>query len=132
MFDKEETNLKIVKIYELPMFATLFSKSPKITMDGLDVFLELEGYDNDDNHSSVVIKFGLVVDFRKTNSKLTIIGEAYDTLIELIDSEKLEDIKKIAKKNIHFDSLRHFAIYLDSYDLYEIICEDIAINEKLK
>jgi hypothetical protein len=55
--------------------------------------------------------------------------DAYDCLVEIVDSEWVEEFKKINKKIADYWNIKHYAIFLKSYGLYEFIASDYTILE---
>lgn len=119
-------------LYELPMFSTLLSVSPEVELRGMNVDITLRGYDDDDNFYTVILKFHGVFEFTKTYSNFADYGKAYDRVLEIIDSNRLQQLRL----NNHqlFDALqrsdtplRHFNLLLDSYDAYNIICSSFEV-----
>lgn len=113
-------------IYELPMFSTLLDSPPKIDFVKGDVLISLSGYDADEHFHSIILKFHSVFEFAKTYSNFASSVEAYDKVVELTDSKRIIELK--SRNKILFESLtlkapiKHFSLFLDSYDIYNIIC----------
>ncbi|MBF0778969.1 hypothetical protein [Streptococcus cuniculi] len=119
-------------LYELPMFSALLSVSPEVEFKGRDVNITLRGYDDDDNFYIVILKFYGVFEFRKTYSHFANHGKAYDRVLEIINSDRLQQLKLNNRQlfNVLQNSstpLRHFNLLLDSYDTYNIICSGFEV-----
>ena len=57
------------------------------------------------------------------------LGEAYDKLVEYPDSEWLKELSAKSPKEAHLLNMKHYAIYIEDYGLYEIIAADCNIFE---
>jgi hypothetical protein len=52
---------------------------------------------------------------------LTSICDAYDTVVEIVDSKWVKEFYNINRQIADFWKVKHFAIFLDSNGLYEFI-----------
>jgi len=93
-------------IYTLPMFSSLLSELPKITFSGTNICINLKGYDYDDIYSKVELIFQEVHYFSKANALFSV-----DTI------------------EAYHQELKHYSLYLDGYDGYNIVCKSIEIKE---
>ncbi|MGT2711234.1 hypothetical protein [Streptococcus oriscaviae] len=120
-------------LYELPMFSTLLSESPRIEFKGMDVYITLKGYDCDDNFFEVTLKFYSVFQFVKTYSHFEGPPFSYDRVEEVTNSKILTILEE--RNSILFEEikkeggLKHFILLLDSDDSYQIICKSFEVLE---
>lgn len=96
-----------------------------------DVLMCFDYLDDDDKAFHGGISFKTIYAYKNATEMFydyTLKG-TYDTLVEYTNSEWL---KKLAEKNPESAQLlkiRHFAIYLEDYGLYEVIASDFKILE---
>lgn len=86
--------------------------------------------DNDDKVFNGQIEFESVIAHRHTTEKFTnFIKGTYDNLCEISESEWLSHFEKLSPEWASTNQLRHYAIYLDSYGLYEFVAGDYEVGE---
>jgi len=79
---------------------------------------------NDETFTGSLI-FESTISHKHTSEKfLRTIGGAYDTLIEVCDSEWIAELSKISPEWAEVWKPRHYAIFLDGYGLYEFLAKD--------
>lgn len=116
--------------YELPMFSATLIREPDIIIKGMDVVIKLEGYDDNDIISKTCITFSSVLGLKHTSERFTPkLYEAYDKIVEISDSEWLSEMHKLNKEDYDYWNPRHYAIYLDSFGLYQFIAKSVMVEE---
>ena len=121
-------------IYTLPMFSSLLSELPQITFSGTTICINLKGYDADDIFSEVELMFQEVHYFSRTNALFSVDTiEAYDKILEIFNSSIMLQLME-ANRNLfeainNRQELKHYSLYLDGYDGYNIVCKSIEIKE---
>ena len=115
-------------IYTLPMFSSLLSELPKITFSGTNICINLKGYDYDDIYSEVELIFQEVHYFSKANALFSV-----DTILEIFNSsiilQLMEANRHLFEEINKLQELKHYSLYLDGYDGYNIVCKSIEIKE---
>ena len=107
----------------------------KLIYPGGDAWLLFDYYD--ENKNDAVFNSGIVFDavqaHRHSTEKFTkyLLG-AYDRLVEIIDSEWVEQLIEVNKGIADYWNIKHYAIFLDSNGLYEFIARDYKILETKK
>ena len=95
------------------------------------LLFELYGIMNDDKLYNAGLLFRLPQAYRHCDEMFcgeTAI-EAYDQLIEIVDSDWVDEFRKINREIADYWKLRHFAIYLKSCGLYEFLARSYTILE---
>lgn len=118
--------------YELPMFSSSLTKEPNIRFKNMDVEIDIEGYDENDNLNKITITIISVLCIKKTSSRFTpILYDSYDRIVELIDSEWLEELKEINEENFNYWKPKHYILYLDGIGMYQFIGQrfEVVNNE---
>lgn len=116
------------------MFSSLLSESPKITFSGTNICINLKGYDYDDIYSEVELIFQEVHYFSKANALFSVDTiEAYDKVLEIFNSsiilQLMEANRHLFEEINKLQELKHYSLYLDGYDRYNIVCKSIEIKE---
>ena len=116
------------------MFSSLLSELPQITFSGTTICINLKGYDCDDIYSEVELIFQEVHYFSKTNALFSVNTiEAYDKVLEIFNSsiilQLMEANRNLFEKMNKLQELKHYSLYLDGYDGYNIVCKSIEIKE---
>jgi len=79
------------------------------------------------------ILFDMAQAHRHSSEKFTVsLMDAYDRLVEIVDSGWVAELKKINSQIADFWNIKHYVIFLDSYGLYEFIASDYKILETKK
>lgn len=127
--------MDIKKLWEFPVPSTCINGGVKLYFAGGDATLKFDYYDEEknDNIFNGGVLFEAAISHRHSSEKFTkFISEAYDTLIEINDSTWVQELKSLSPEWAEYWKIRHYAIYLDSYGLYEFIARDfnvLKINE---
>ena len=116
------------------MFSSLLSELPQITFSGANICINLKGYDYDDIYSEVELIFQEVHYFSKTNALFSVDTiEAYDKILEIFNSsimlQLMEANRNLFEAITNRQELKHYSLYLDGYDGYNIFCKSIEIKE---
>lgn len=123
--------MDINKLLEFPVASTALAEGGvKLIYPGGDAWLLYDYYDKNNTIFNSGILFDTVLAHRHTSEKLikSLMG-AYDYLVEILNSEWLEQLKEINKQTIDYWGLKHYAIFLDSNGLYEFIAKSYKILE---
>jgi hypothetical protein len=119
------------KLWEFPVASTALAEGGvKLIYPGGDAWLLFDYYNEDNAVFNSGILFDTVLAHKHTSEKLisTLMG-AYDYLVEIADSEWLEQLREINQQTVDYWKLKHYAIYLDSNGLYEFIAKSYRILE---
>jgi hypothetical protein len=114
-----------VSLGSIPCPSTEIVGSPVLRSFGADLALSFEFENDDDARFTAGVEFSGVRAFRKRAEKLCSawhIEEAYDTVVEVSDSDWVSELKAAADPEWrdHF-RMRHFMIYLDSFGALEVV-----------
>ena len=86
----------VKKIFELPMLSSLLNHEPELLIRGLDISMILDGKDLSDANRHVCLSFKNVLCHKHTSERFTAeMYDAYDTVVEIVDSEWLMTMKKM-------------------------------------
>lgn len=116
--------------YELPMFSSNLENEPQIEFKNMNVKITIKGYDENDAICETEIKFISVIGFKQTSSRFTSkLYGAYDKVVEVIDSEWLEELKKINEEDFSFWKPKHYSLYLDGFGMYQFIAQSLEVEK---
>ncbi len=104
----------------------------KFIYDNLNVTIAFDFYDEEDNDNiyNGRIQFNYVVAHRHSSEKFTkFIKGTYDNLCEIIESDWVSELKIISPEWAEYNQIKHYAIYLDSYGLYEFVAKNFEVSE---
>lgn len=114
----------VKKIFELPMLSSLLNHEPELLIRGLDISMILDGKDPSDANRHVCLSFKNVLCHKHTSERFTAeMYDAYDTVVEIVDSEWLMTMKKMNETDFNFWQPKHFAVYLDGMGLYQFVAK---------
>ena len=117
-------------IYELKMFSSNLKNEPEFIVDGMKNILKIEGYDDEGRINKVRVELDSVLCYKRTSARFTPkLYDSYDKVVELLDSDWLNELKAINNEDYDFWKPRHFILYLDEIGMYEFIACEIEINE---
>lgn len=117
-------------IYELKMFSSNLIKEPEFIIDGMKNILKIEGYDDEGRINKVKVELDSVLCYKKTSARFTPkLYDSYDKIVELLDSDWLNELKAINNEYYDFWKPKHFILFLDGIGMYEFIACEIEINE---
>lgn len=117
-------------IYELKMFSSCLEYEPEIKFEGMDMFIELKGYDDNDDYHECIIKFTSVVGYEYTLAGFAYTMDAYDKIVEIDNSEWKSRLQ--VNNSIKYEILKpkHYALYLDDNGLYQILAQNVMVEER--
>jgi hypothetical protein len=121
--------MKLVEQWVFPVPSNCISTSVSLTYKQGDAVLLFDYYDEeqDDKVFNGGIKFISTVAHRHFAEKFTkYISGTYDKLVKIEESKWISELKEISPEWVKND-LIHFAIYLDSYGLYEFIAHEFSV-----
>ena len=116
--------------YELPMFSSNLENEPQIEFKNMNVKIIIKGYDENDVICETEIKFISVIAFKQTSARFTpkLYG-SYDKVVEVIDSEWLEELKKINEEDFSYWKPKHYILYLDGFGMYQFIAQSLEVEK---
>ena len=119
-------------LWTFPVPSNCINTGIKIIYEKIDATILFDYYDEDNDDKiydgKIIIKS--IIANRHTSEKVTqFIEGTYDNLCEIKDSIWLSQLSKLSPEWISKDNLKHYAIYLDSYGLYEFIAEDFSVTD---
>lgn len=124
---------KINKIWEFPVVSTCLAEGGvKLIYPGGKAWLLFDYYDENNNNAifNAGIRFDAVQAHKHSSEKFsTFVIDTYDYLVEIVDSEWVNQLREINKEIADFWNIKHYAIFLDSNGLYEFIATDFKILE---
>lgn len=121
------------KLWEFPVPSTCIADGGvNLIYPGGDALLLFDYYDEEKNDAvfNSGIMFDAVQAHRHTTEKFikSLLG-AYDSLVEITDSEWVKELREINKEIADYWNIKHYAIFLDSNGLFEFIARDYKILE---
>ncbi|TVX92503.1 hypothetical protein [Paenibacillus agilis] len=123
--------MKLVEQWIFPVPSSCISTTLSLAYKQGDAVLLFDYYDEeqDDTVFNGGIKFISTVSHRHSSEKFTkYISGTYDKLVKIENSNWVSELMEISPEWV-IDDLCHFAIYLDSYGLYEFVSQDFCILE---
>lgn len=117
-------------IYELKMFSSCLESEPTIKFDGMDMSIELKGYDENDDYHECIIKFISVLGYEYTLAGFAFTMDAYDKIVEIENSEWKSRFQVNNSSKFEFWKPKHYALYLDENGLYQILSQNVIVEEK--
>lgn len=125
--------MKTNKLWEFPVPSTCIADGGvKLIYPGGDALLLFDYYDEkkDDAIFNSGILFDAVQAHRHSSEKfVNYLFDAYDSLVEIIDSDWVCQLRKVNKEIADHWNIKHYAIFLDSNGLYEFIARSYKILE---
>jgi hypothetical protein len=119
--------MKITKLWDLPV---LSSEVDKISVLHNGCSITITGY-NINGGEKYRLHFDVVLCYRHTSERFTKhLYDSYDTLVEIEESDWLKKLKQLNEDDFSFWKPRHYAIYLDSVGLYEIISNNYLTSNE--
>lgn len=114
--------------YELPIYSATLEEDPIIISKNMDMNIKLNGYDNNNRLKKIMICFKTVICHKYTSTRFsTKLHDSYDRIVELTDSEWLEELKKINKEDYNYWKPKHYLLYLDEVGLFQFIAQDYEV-----
>ena len=116
--------------YELPIFSSTLEKDPIINSKDMNTEIELIGVDEENRLRKIVIKFNSVICNKHTSTRFTPkLYDSYDRIVELVDSEWLDELKGINKEGFNYWKPKHYIIYLDGVGMFQFIVQGYEVIE---
>lgn len=114
--------------YELPIFSSSLEKDPIIRSKDMDMEIELLGTDSEDRRRTIIIKFTSVLCNKFTSARFTVrLYDSYDRVVELMDSEWLEELKSINEGDFNYWKPKHYIIYLEEIGMFQFIAQGYEV-----
>jgi len=124
--------MDINELWIFPVPSTCLNRGVTLYFPGGKAILKFDYFDveKDDKIFNSGIIFDAAVAHRHSSEKFTkFISEAYDKLIEIKDSDWVKELTLLSSEWSNFWKIKHYAIYLDSYGLYEFIASGYSLME---
>jgi hypothetical protein len=120
------------KLFSLPVASTSFLSDPECIHAGRDFEMRFD-YKSGREQMRGVVAFRKVRGYRQRAEIYCTewhIKEAYDTVVEIQDSDWSKEFLEIAPDH-HKNSwvMRHFMLYVDSFGCLEVLCESVELIE---
>lgn len=122
--------MKIKCLFEIPILSSELDSAIEIVIKGLDITLILKYFD--EKNKVLKIRFDTVLCHMHTSQSFTkALLNAYDTIVEIEDSEWINEIKKLNEDEFNFWKLKHYAIYLEDLGMYQFLARgyDVTTEE---
>lgn len=119
-------------VWTFPVPSNCIYSGISLVYEKTNIKLIFDYYDEDDNDKVFNGRLEIkgVVAHRHVVEKFTqFIKGTYDNLCEIGDSNWVLSLKEKSPEWANIQNLKHYAIYLDSYGLYEFIATDFSISE---
>lgn len=116
------------KKYELPIYSSALEEDPIIISKNMDMNIKLNGYDDKNRLKKIMICFKAVICYKYTSARFsTKLHDSYDRIVELTDSEWLEELMEINKEDYNYWKPKHYLLYLDEVGLFQFIAQDYEV-----
>ncbi|MBR4670293.1 MAG: hypothetical protein IKO84_06810 [Butyrivibrio sp.] len=116
-------------VHVLNVFSSCLASSPKIEFDGMNMIIELKGYDDNEKYHECRIRFESVIGYKYSLALFEMIKGSYDTIIEIMDSEWRDTFEKNNKEQYDYWKPKHYALYLDEVGLYQVLAKKVIVEE---
>ncbi|AVK84466.1 hypothetical protein C3943_13240 [Lysinibacillus sp. B2A1] len=121
--------MELIEHWEFPVPSNCISTSVSLSYRQGDAIILFDYYDidYDDKIFNGGLKFISTVAHRHSSEKFTkYVSGTYDKLVTIEDSNWVKELKSLSPEWA-INQLNHYAIYLDSYGLYEFIAHEFYI-----
>lgn len=116
--------------YELPIFSSTLEKAPVVESKNMNRGIELIGVDEKNRLRKIVIWFNSVICSKHTSVRFTPkLYDSYDRVVELVDSEWLEELKGINEEAYNYWKPKHYIMYLDGVGMFQFIAQGYEVIE---
>lgn len=116
--------------YELPIFSSNLEKDPTVGEKDMNKWIELVGVDENNKLREIVIQFNAVICDKHTSARFTPkLYDAYDRIVELIDSEWLKELKRINEEDFNYWNPKHYIMYLDGVGMFQFVAQSYEVVE---
>lgn len=96
----------------------------------MDLEIELTGVDEENKLRNIVIRFISVICSQRTSARFTPkLYDSYDRVVELVDSEWLEELKGINEEDYNYWKPKHYIMYLDEVGMFQFIAQGFEVIE---
>ncbi|OPH60458.1 hypothetical protein BC351_18385 [Paenibacillus ferrarius] len=119
-----------IEKWKFPVSSNCICSGVNLTYQKGDAILTYDYYDidNDDKVFNGGLIFSGTVAHRHSSEKFTkYIEGSYDTLLEITNSDWINELTTLSPDWAKRLSMKNFAIYLDSYGLFEFIAKDFIV-----
>lgn len=119
--------------WQFPVPSNCINNGVTLYFRGANAIMKFDYFDEerDDRKFNGGITFEAVMSHRHSSEKFTkSIGAAYDTLIEITDSKWIDELKEISPEWAEYWKIKHYAIYLDGYGMYEFAARDFNVMQE--
>lgn len=119
-------------VWTFPVPSNCIYSTVRLLHEKTRINLAFDYYDEEDDDKvyNGFIEFVGVGNYRHSTEKFTrFVKGTYDNLCVVRDSEFLKTISMISPEWFDEFNMKHYAIYLDSYGLYEIVASSFEVSE---
>lgn len=119
----------VKKLWEFPISSKRIGEDVKITINDID--LDMEFFCYNENKQRMKVRIGIIAAFCYLHTSETFtqdLFDAYETLVQIEDSDWLIELKERDSRNFEVLHLKHYAIYFDSIGMYQFIAEDFTVD----
>ncbi len=123
--------MKVKELWRIPVPSTQV-QGEQLLFNGGNALLRFDYYDVEKNDAMFTagILFDFVAGFKHDSEGFaTTLMDAYDRLVEIIDSEWVAEYRKTNQRAANLFDIKHYAIFLKSCGLYEFVAADFTIQE---
>ena len=116
--------------YELPIYSSNLKKDPVVLSEDMNMKIELKGVDDENKLRKITIQFNSTICNKHTSARFTpkLYG-SYDKVVELVDSEWLEELKKLNEEDFNYWKPKHYILYLDGVGMFQFIAQNFEVVE---
>lgn len=131
---KRRTIMNVKIKYELPIFSSSLEGDPIVESKDMNIEIKLLGRDEGGRLRKISLKFNAVICYKYTSVRFTPkLFNSYDRVVELLDSEWLDELKKINAESFAYWNPKHYITCLDDSGLFQFIAQGYEVIEhKLK
>lgn len=116
--------------YELPVYSYALEQDVQIEHNGLDIKINVIGYDDNNKLRKISILFKTVLCYKFTSKVFSPeLYNSFDKIVELKNSEWLQELSEINKEEFDYWKLRHYVLYLADDGLFQFIANDFEVTE---
>jgi hypothetical protein len=101
-----------------------------IEFEGMNMIIELKGYDDVDKYHECRIKFNSVIGYQYAMAGFTITLDSYDKIVEIKNKEWIKQYKNANEEENNYWKPKHYAIYLDEIGLYQFLAQSFDVEER--
>lgn len=122
--------MKLIEHWTFPVPSNNINSGVSLSYKRGDAVILFDYYDESKNHEvfNGGVIFELAVAHRHSSEKFTkCIGGTYDKLVQIEGSEWIKELTYISPEWAKCWQIKHYAIYLDSYGLYEFVAQGFRL-----